>query len=75
MTRGEINVLGCNPHHLEALINKLRDTGMKISPIKNGLTVSCGKKINSVDVTTLPYPGFPRICRPRSWLTWRSVPA
>ena len=59
MTRGEINVLGCNPHHLEALINKLRDTGMKISPIKNGLTVSCGKKINSVDVTTLPYPGFP----------------
>ncbi|HNQ64697.1 MAG TPA: UDP-N-acetylglucosamine 1-carboxyvinyltransferase [Smithella sp.] len=59
MTRGEINVLGCNPHHLEALINKLRDTGMKISPIKNGLTVSSGKKINSVDVTTLPYPGFP----------------
>jgi UDP-N-acetylglucosamine 1-carboxyvinyltransferase len=25
MTGGEINVLGCNPHHLEALINKLRD--------------------------------------------------
>lgn len=59
MTRGEINVLGCNPQHLEALINKLRDTGMKISPVKNGLKVSSGKKINSVDVTTLPYPGFP----------------
>ena len=40
MTRGEINVIGCNQHHLEALINKLRDTGMKISPIKNGLKVS-----------------------------------
>lgn len=59
MTRGEINVLGCNPNHLEALINKLRDTGMKISTIKNGLKVSAGKKINSVDVKTLPYPGFP----------------
>lgn len=59
MTRGEINVMGCNPHHLEALINKLRDTGMKISPIKGGLKVSSGKKINSVDVKTLPYPGFP----------------
>ena len=59
MTRGEINIIGCNPHHLEALINKLRDTGMKISPIKGGLKVSAGEKINSVDIKTLPYPGFP----------------
>ncbi len=59
MTRGEINVIGCNLHHLEALINKLRDTGMKISPIKGGLKVSFGEKINSVDIKTLPYPGFP----------------
>ena len=59
MTRGEINIIGCNPHHLEALINKLRDTGMKISPIKSGLKVSSGEKINSVDIKTLPYPGFP----------------
>ena len=59
ITRGEINVVGCNPQHLESLINKLRDTGMKISPIKNGLKVSAGKKINSVDMKTLPFPGFP----------------
>ncbi|MGP8153212.1 MAG: UDP-N-acetylglucosamine 1-carboxyvinyltransferase [Smithella sp.] len=59
MTRGEINVIGCNPQHLESLVNKLRDTGMKISPIKNGLKVSSAKKINSVDIKTLPYPGFP----------------
>jgi UDP-N-acetylglucosamine 1-carboxyvinyltransferase len=58
MTHGEINILGCNSHHLEALINKLRDTGMKIMPIEGGLKVSCGKKINSIDVKTLPYPGF-----------------
>jgi UDP-N-acetylglucosamine 1-carboxyvinyltransferase len=60
MTRGEVNILGCHPRHLEALINKLGDTGMKITPIKDGLKVSGGgKKINSVDVKTLPYPGFP----------------
>jgi UDP-N-acetylglucosamine 1-carboxyvinyltransferase len=59
MTRGEINIIGCNPHHLEALINKLRDTGMKISPIRGGLKVSSAEKINSVDIKTLPYPGFP----------------
>ena len=59
MTHGEVNIKGCNPHHLEALINKLRDTGMKISPIEDGLKVSSGKKINSVDIKTLPHPGFP----------------
>jgi len=59
MTRGEINIIGCNPQHLESLINKLRDTGMKITPVKNGLKVSAAKKINSVDIKTLPYPGFP----------------
>ncbi|MEQ8161195.1 MAG: UDP-N-acetylglucosamine 1-carboxyvinyltransferase [Smithellaceae bacterium] len=58
MTGGEINILGCEPFHLEALINKLRDTGMKITPVKGGLKVSSGKKINSVDIKTLPYPGF-----------------
>jgi UDP-N-acetylglucosamine 1-carboxyvinyltransferase len=58
MTGGEINILGCNPLHLEALISKLRDTGMKIVPIDGGLKVSGDKKINSVDVKTLPYPGF-----------------
>ncbi len=59
MTHGELNILGCNPQHLEALINKLRDTGMKVSPIKGGLKVTGTKKINSVDVKTLPHPGFP----------------
>ncbi|MEN6621188.1 MAG: UDP-N-acetylglucosamine 1-carboxyvinyltransferase [Smithella sp.] len=58
MTGGEINILGCNPHHLEALITKLRDIGMKILPTPGGLKVSAGKKIHSVDIKTLPYPGF-----------------
>lgn len=58
MTSGEINILGCNPSHLEALVNKLRDTGMKITPVPGGLKASGGRKIRSVDVKTLPYPGF-----------------
>ncbi len=59
ITNGEINILGCNPQHLEALINKLRDTGMTITPIDGGLKVAAGPKIHSVDVKTIPYPGFP----------------
>ncbi len=59
ITGGEINVLGCIPQHLEALINKLRDTGMKIQPMEGGLRVAAGSKISSVDIKTLPHPGFP----------------
>ncbi len=58
MTHGELNIRGCIPEHLEALINKLRDTGMKISLIKGGLKAIGTKKINSVDVKTIPYPGY-----------------
>ena len=59
ITNGEIKILGCNPQHLEALINKLRDPGMTITVIDGGLKVSAGSKIQSVDVKTIPYPGFP----------------
>ncbi|HOW57105.1 MAG TPA: UDP-N-acetylglucosamine 1-carboxyvinyltransferase [Smithellaceae bacterium] len=59
MTGGEIDIRGCNHSHLEALITKLRDTGMKITPLADGLKAACGEKINSVDIKTLPYPGFP----------------
>ena len=59
MTQGEVNVLNCNPQHLEALTGKLRDTGMKITPIEGGLKVAASPKIHSVDIKTLPYPGFP----------------
>jgi UDP-N-acetylglucosamine 1-carboxyvinyltransferase len=59
MTGGEVNIYGCNHHHLEALINKLRETGMKITPIKNGLKATGPKKIHSVDIKTQPHPGFP----------------
>ncbi len=59
MNGGEINVRGCIPRHLESLINKLRDTGMTISPIEDGLKVTAAPKISSVDIKTLPHPGFP----------------
>jgi UDP-N-acetylglucosamine 1-carboxyvinyltransferase len=59
MTQGEVNVLNCNPQHLEALTGKLRDMGMKITPIEGGLKVAASPKIHSVDIKTLPYPGFP----------------
>jgi UDP-N-acetylglucosamine 1-carboxyvinyltransferase len=59
MTRGDVNVLGCHPGHLEAVITKLKDSGMAVTPIDGGVRVACRKTIKSVDVKTHPYPGFP----------------
>lgn len=58
MTGGDITLKGCNPLHLEALINKLQDAGMDIMPVADGLRVARPGNIRSVDVKTLPYPGF-----------------
>jgi len=59
LTGGDIQILGCVPGHLDAVITKLRETGMEILPIDGGLRVIGNRDIASVDLQTLPYPGFP----------------
>ncbi len=59
LTGGDVNILGCRPDHLDAVTTKLKETGMKITPIDGGLRVVGDRDITSVDVQTLPYPGFP----------------
>jgi UDP-N-acetylglucosamine 1-carboxyvinyltransferase len=58
ITGGDITLNGCDPLHLEALINKLRDAGMDIRPVAGGIRASGSAVIRSVDAKTLPYPGF-----------------
>lgn len=59
ITAGDVIVKGCVPDHLDALIKKLIDTGMEITPVDGGLRAVGKREIRSVDVMTLPYPGFP----------------
>ncbi len=59
MTGGDVRIMGCEPVHVEALTLKLRDAGMEITPLDGGIRAAAKKKIKSVDITTLPYPGFP----------------
>lgn len=59
ITGGEVRVLGCNPGYLDALITKLRDAGMRIDVEADSLHATGGGVLRSVDVKTLPYPGFP----------------
>jgi len=63
---GELNITGCDPSHLPSLVEKLRAVGMQIKEQGNGLIASCpldssGRRcpLRSVDITTMPYPGFP----------------
>jgi UDP-N-acetylglucosamine 1-carboxyvinyltransferase len=59
VTRGNIHIRNCNLDHMEAVVNKLRETGMEILREDDGARVMGNKRIRSVDVKTLPYPGFP----------------
>ena len=57
---GEVEVDGCVPEHMEALTEKLTETGIKLERIKkNTLHVSAPDGILSRDIKTLEHPGFP----------------
>jgi UDP-N-acetylglucosamine 1-carboxyvinyltransferase len=56
---GEATLTNCNPAHLPALTEKLRMAGLIIKESENSIFVSRPSKIKSVDIKTLPYPGFP----------------
>ena len=59
ITGGDVVLEGCNPEHLEALILKLQEAGISVEAAEGGLRVRGAPEIRSVDVKTLPYPGFP----------------
>jgi UDP-N-acetylglucosamine 1-carboxyvinyltransferase len=59
LTDGDVRVTGARSAHLDAFLIKLKEAGVDIAGDDNGIRVKGGKKIKSVDVTTLPYPGFP----------------
>lgn len=59
LTRGDVTVQNCEPSHLEAVIHKLRLTGSEVTVSGNSIRVRGGDSISSIDIKTLPYPGFP----------------
>jgi UDP-N-acetylglucosamine 1-carboxyvinyltransferase len=59
LTGGEVWVKGARADHLEAFLIKLKEAGVALSANGQGIRVQGNGKIKSVDVKTLPYPGFP----------------
>jgi UDP-N-acetylglucosamine 1-carboxyvinyltransferase len=59
MTGGNVSVRTTLPEHHNALMDKLTQAGCQISKGKNFIRVRARSVLRPVDVTTLPYPGFP----------------
>lgn len=58
-TGGEITLRGARPEHLHAVLDKLDEAGVEIRRKASSLIVRRRKKLKPIDVTTLPYAGFP----------------
>ncbi len=56
---GEIEIQRCRPEHLRAVIDKFRETGVRIEEGPDNLRVRAPRMIRPANVTTLPHPGFP----------------
>jgi UDP-N-acetylglucosamine 1-carboxyvinyltransferase len=58
-TNGEVTLRGVRADHLGAVLDKLADAGAHIERRGADLTVSRNGRLKPVDITTLPYSGFP----------------
>ena len=59
ITNGKIKIKNIDQKIMLNEINLLKKMNVKIINNKKYLTVSCPKKIKSINITTKPYPGFP----------------
>src|SRR5512146_2066714 len=59
LTGGDLNVAGCEPRHLEALLQKLEEVGVKVVPGLDAVRVIGNGELRAADIITEEYPGFP----------------
>ena len=71
-TMGGITLNNCNPKHLEDVINKLKLSGANIYSNENSLSIEKIDSIESVDITTEVYPGFPTDLQAQ-WMAFMSI--
>ena len=54
---GDVLVAGARYDHMELLCHKLTEMGMLITPDTDGIRAIAPRRLDSVDCSTLPYPG------------------
>jgi UDP-N-acetylglucosamine 1-carboxyvinyltransferase len=55
---GEIELVGTRLEHLEIVVSKLCEMGMRVSQTSEGLWARAEGRLRAIDVATLPHPGF-----------------
>ncbi|MCY2955129.1 MAG: UDP-N-acetylglucosamine 1-carboxyvinyltransferase [Planctomycetota bacterium] len=59
ITNGELELKHCNLDHLVAVADRLEEVGVNICRENGTIRVSSARRLNPVEMTTQPYPGFP----------------
>jgi UDP-N-acetylglucosamine 1-carboxyvinyltransferase len=59
LTGGDLNITGCDPAHLDAILVKLKQTGVKTKSSKDSVRVMGDNPFTASDLVTEEYPGFP----------------
>ena len=59
ITQGDILIKNVFSRHIGAIVDKLEESGAHIIKTDNSINVRYKKQLKAVNVTTLPYPGFP----------------
>ena len=55
---GEITIEGARLDHVETVVMKLAEMGLKVSQTPDGIWACAEERLRAVDLATLPYPGF-----------------
>lgn len=58
-TRSNITIKGANYYHLLSLVDKLEESGFKITHEGAAIKIKAPRTFRASSVTTYPYPGFP----------------
>jgi len=59
LTDGDLNISGCEPKHLGALLQKLQEVGVRTNSTSDSVRVEGFSVLKAADVITEEYPGFP----------------
>jgi len=55
---GEVTIEGARPDHMDMIVQKMGDMGVRVAPSSSGLWATGRGRLRSADVATLPYPGI-----------------
>ncbi len=59
ITNGDLELAGARIEHMRAIVDRLRHIGVIVERSEKGVTVASSRRLEAVEITTQPYPGFP----------------